>query len=121
MVFSIDRPGSSAQDVDRAVVTGILEQSGLKPRAALGVFKGNVENSWIVQVETANQEKLVLALAEEYYQECLLSICAKSFDTSLINVWSRRKELLGHWVKTDKLNRKGLTIDLTTMQGYVVV
>lgn len=121
LVFSLDRPNNPATELDVQVVTGLLNQAGLSLKPVLSVYKGIAEKSWIVVVETIDQERLVRSIANHYNQESLLSINSKSLEVTLLNLKGRpKKVILGHWIKTNKINKAAMTLDLTSLDVFVI-
>lgn len=121
LVFSLDQVNNPAMEVDVNLVIGLLHQSGLDVRKALGVYKGQSENSYMVNVSNDGEASLVKAIARQYNQESILSVDVASFEASLVYLQGKPKRvILGHWIKTSRINKEAMTIDLSNMQGYIV-
>lgn len=100
---------------------GLLRESGIEVREALGVYKGKAERSFIAIATHRGELALIKSIAIHYRQESILTVDLASFEASLLYMLDRgRKQILGHWVKTSEINKDAMTIDLTDMQGYVV-
>lgn len=121
IVFSLDLVNNPASEQDRDHAIGLLKQCGLVVRPALGIYKGQSENSYMVEVDHKGQFALIKSICIHYSQESVLSVNLESLEATLHYLSQRgRKEILGHWIKTNEINSNAMTIDLSTLQGYVV-
>lgn len=120
IVFSLDTD-TPASESDRTTAISLLRESGIEVREALGVYKGKAERSFIASVTHRGEAALVKSIAIHYNQESILTVDLNTHEASLVFMLDRgRKQILGHWIKTDEINKEAMTIDLTDMQGYVV-
>lgn len=123
IIFSLDQNEKPASDADMDVVKHMIFNCGLVSRPALGIYKGKAERSFMVEVQEDQQADLIKAIARAFDQECIMSIDLKTFDASLEYLLPNflvRKEVIGHWCKTDTINKDNMTLDLNSMTGYVV-
>lgn len=121
IVFSLDRPNKPADLSEANIVKGLLSQSGINVRDALGVWEGQLERSFIAEVTSKGEAALVKSIALNYEQDAVLSVNLDNFEASLEYFFKTpRRVVLGHWVKSKGMNREGMTLDLSTMQVYVV-
>lgn len=123
VVFSLDRPNKPASEIDRTVALGLLREVGLIPRDALGIYNGVAERSFMVDCDDKGLVALIKSVAIHHDQDSILTVDLKSFEASLVHlkpVQEGRREILGHWVKTELINKQNMTLDLTTLQAYIV-
>lgn len=123
IVFSLDQKNKVVSPEDISALEGIFYQSNLIARRALGLYKGELEKSFIVEIDQDIQVDLIRAIARAYNQESILSVDAKTKEVTqefLLDENKVKKQILGHWVKTDKINPNGMTLDLKTMKAYEV-
>lgn len=121
IVFSLDKENKPATEADRIAMLGLLHGIGLKVRDALGVYKGVAERSYMVEVTHKGEFALIKSLCIHFNQESVLAVNLENFEATLHFLMERgRKMILGHWVKTTQIEKEAMTLDLDTMQGYVV-
>lgn len=123
IVFSLDRPNKPVSDQDMELVKSMLFNSGLISRPAIGVYKGEVERSWIVETETEHESDLIKSIARAYNQESVLSVDLATHDATLeflLEDFLVKKDMIGKLYKSDKIDKQNMTLDLNSLTVYVV-
>lgn len=85
---------------------------------AKGIYKGQEEKSFICTIDQEIQEKMILAIAQAYKQECVLEIDLPSRKGHLIYFDGKPKSFIGIWKEAPVDVKGDFTLDLKTMKVY---
>lgn len=117
IVFSCDTTDKklSQRQLDKIFV--LLFNAGIKVAPAMGVYNGQVENSFICTINQELQEKMILALVKTYKQEAILEIDKNRF--SFLRFFNDKpREYVGVWQHAKSMPTDNFSLNLIDGRVY---